>query len=69
MIDHIVSACPILAEEQYIQRHDRMCAELHLTYAREYGVKLDIEVWYENVTKFLDSSHDVRETVLWKKNK
>jgi len=30
MIDHIVSACPILAEEQWIQRHDRLCAELHL---------------------------------------
>jgi len=28
-IDHIISACPILAKEQYIQRHDRVCAQLH----------------------------------------
>jgi hypothetical protein len=24
-IEHIISACPILAEEQYIKRHDRVC--------------------------------------------
>jgi len=24
-IDHIISACPILAKEQYIKRHDRVC--------------------------------------------
>ena len=28
-IDHVISACPILAKEQYIKRHDRMCAQLH----------------------------------------
>jgi len=25
-IDHIISACPILAKEQYIKRHDKVCA-------------------------------------------
>jgi len=25
-IDYIISACPILAKEQYIKRHDRVCA-------------------------------------------
>ena len=28
-IDHIFSACAIMSEEQYIQKHDRFCAELH----------------------------------------
>jgi hypothetical protein len=28
-IQHIISACPILATEQYIKRHDRVCAQLH----------------------------------------
>jgi hypothetical protein len=28
-IDHIISACPILAREQFIKRHDRECAQLH----------------------------------------
>ena len=26
---HITSACPILAKEKYIKRHDRVCAQLH----------------------------------------
>jgi hypothetical protein len=25
-IDHIISACPVLTKEQYIKRHDRVCA-------------------------------------------
>ena len=34
-IDHIISACPVLAKEQYIKRHDRVCAQLHFKYARK----------------------------------
>jgi len=28
-VEHIISACPILAKEQYIKRYDRADAELH----------------------------------------
>ena len=28
-VEQIISACPILATEQYIKRHDRVCAHLH----------------------------------------
>jgi hypothetical protein len=28
-MEHIISACPILATEQYIKRHDRACAQPH----------------------------------------
>jgi Ni,Fe-hydrogenase III component G len=28
-VDHIMSVCPTLAKEQYIERHDRVCAQLH----------------------------------------
>jgi hypothetical protein len=27
-MEHIISACPILAKEQYVKRHDRVCAQL-----------------------------------------
>ena len=40
-VDHIISACPILAKEQYIKRHDRVCAQLHYNICKEAGVKLD----------------------------
>jgi hypothetical protein len=40
-IEHIISACPILAKEQYIKRHDKVCAQLHFNICKETGVKLE----------------------------
>ena len=45
-VDHIISACPILAREQYTKRHDRVCAQLHFNICKETGVKLDKKHWY-----------------------
>ena len=36
-IDHIISACPILAKERYIKRHDRVCVQLHLNICKKQG--------------------------------
>ena len=40
-IDHIITACPTLAKEQYIKRHDRVCAQLHFNIRKEIGVQLE----------------------------
>jgi len=48
-VEHIISACPILAKEQCIKRHDRMCAQLHFNICKEIGVKLDNEHWYDHI--------------------
>ena len=40
-IDHIISVCPILAKEQYIKRHDSVCAPLHFNICKETGAKFD----------------------------
>jgi len=40
-----------LAEEQYIKRHDRVCAQLHFNIYKEMRVKLDKEQWYDRVPK------------------
>ena len=31
----IISACPILAKEQYKKRHDRLCAQLYFNDAKK----------------------------------
>jgi len=36
-IDRIISACKILAKEQYIKRHDEVCAQLHFNICRSRG--------------------------------
>jgi hypothetical protein len=50
-VAHIISACPILAKEKYIKRHDRVCAELHFNICKEIGVELDNKHWYDHVPK------------------
>ena len=38
-IDHIISACPILAKEQYVKRNDRVSAQIHFNICKEIGVQ------------------------------
>jgi hypothetical protein len=64
-VDHIISACRILAKEQYIKRHDRVCAQLHFNICKELGVKLDSELWYEHVPKSVETSQVGKVTILW----
>jgi hypothetical protein len=40
-IHHITPACPILAKEKYIKRHDTVYSVLHFNICKEMGVKLD----------------------------
>jgi hypothetical protein len=63
--DRIVSACPVLAQEPYIKRHDRVCAQLRFNIGKELGVKLYSELWYEHVPKSVETSKTGKVTVLW----
>jgi hypothetical protein len=63
--DHIMSACPILAKEQYSKRHDRVCAQLPFNICKEIGVKLDSELWYEHVPKSVETTQEGKVTILW----
>jgi hypothetical protein len=50
-VEHIISACPVLAKEQHIQRHDTVCAELHFNICKEIEAQLDSEHWYKPVPR------------------
>jgi len=60
-INHIISACPVPAKEQYIQRHDRVCAQLQFTICKEASVNL--EPWYKNEPKLLETRHESKVTI------
>jgi hypothetical protein len=57
-VEYIISTCPILAEEQYKKRHDRVCAQLHFNICKEIRVKLDNKHLYENVLKSVEIIHE-----------
>ena len=64
-IDHIISACPIPAEEQYIKRHDRVSAQLHFNICKDGGVQLHEKHWYDQLPKSVETSQGGKVTILW----
>jgi len=59
-MEHIISPCPILAKEQYIKRHDTVCAQLHFNKCKEIGVKLDNKHCYDHVPNSVKKAMKVR---------
>ena len=49
-IDRMTSACPILAKEQYVKRHDKVSAQVLFNICKGIG-ELDKKHWYEQVPK------------------
>ena len=64
-IDHTISACPILAKEQYIKRHDRVCAQIYFNICKETWVQIGQNHWYEHVKKSVETSQRGKVTILW----
>ena len=64
-IEHITSGCPILAQKDYIERHDRVCTQLHYSLCKEYGIEVDADKWYEHKPKNTATTRDGETTILW----
>ena len=64
-IDHIISACPILAKEQYVKRHDKVSAQIHFYICMEVWVQLDNKHWNEHVPKLVVTNQGGKLTILW----
>ena len=58
-MEHIISACPIMAKEKYIDRHDRVCAQLQFNMCKEIGIQSDNKHWYDHVPKSVETSRVV----------
>ena len=66
-MEHIISACLLSAKEQYVQRHDIVCVQLHFNLCKEIGVKLRNKHWYDHVPKSVETSHQGKVAILWNK--
>jgi hypothetical protein len=64
-IDNIISACPVLAKEQYVKQYDRVSAQIHFIICKELGVQLDKKHWYEHVSKSVVTTLGGKITILW----
>ena len=61
-IDHLTSGCPILAKNEYLMRHDKVCTHLHNSICKALGIETT-DKWYTHIPKQLCEDGDV--TVLW----
>jgi len=43
-IDHLTSGCPILAKNEYLMRHDKVCTHFHYSICKTLGTET-IEKW------------------------
>jgi len=64
-IDHVISACPILAKQQNIKRYNRVSAQVHFNICKETGVQLDKKHWYQHVPISVESSQGSKVTIMW----
>ena len=47
-VEHIISGCQTLAADQYLNRHKEIAAQLHLDIYKHYGIKVEVECWYQH---------------------
>jgi hypothetical protein len=63
-IDHLTSGCPVLAKNEYLIRHDKVCTHLHYSICKALGTE-NTNKWYTHMPKPVYEKGDV--TVLWNK--
>jgi len=61
-IDHFTAGCPILAKNEYLMRHDKVCTHLHYSICKTLGIETT-DKWYTQIPKPVYEEGDV--TVLW----
>jgi len=61
-IDHLTSGCPILAKNEYLMRHNKVCSHLYYSICKALGTETT-DKWYTQMPKPVYEKGDV--TVLW----
>ena len=61
-MDHITSGCPVLARNEYIERHNKVASYIHWNLSKHYNIDVPLK-WYEhNPQTVVESQH---ATILW----
>jgi len=62
IIDHLTSGYPILAKNEYLMRHNKVCTHLHYSICKALCIETT-DKWYTHIPKPVSEDGDV--TVLW----
>jgi hypothetical protein len=61
-VEHLISACPKLAQTEYKARHDKVASIIHWRLCKKYGVPVQRE-WYKHEVQAVIENDDVK--ILW----
>lgn len=64
-VEHISSACPILAEREYLDRHNKVCTAIHFELCKAYGVAVSAKNWYEHSPSPVTVNGEETVTILY----
>lgn len=64
-IDHIMSACPVLAKEEYLHRHNNVCTQIHYNICENYGCDVEVDKWYKHKPRSICLSKDKETRILY----
>jgi hypothetical protein len=63
-MEHIITACPILAKELYIKRHDIVCSTALYHMQGKWG-EIRQQTRHKHVPKLQETTHEGTVTTLW----
>jgi len=63
-VDLLTLGCPILAKNEYLMRHDKVCTHLHYSVCKALGIETT-DKWYTHMHKPVCEEGEV--TMLWNK--
>jgi hypothetical protein len=63
--DHIISACPIPAKEQYVKWHDTVSVQIHFNICKEIVMQPDNKHPYKHAPKSVVTNQGGKVTILW----
>ena len=61
-IGHLISRCPTLVLNEYLNRHNIVAENIHWKICKHYGAKY-AENWYQHQPEAVTKTHNV--TILW----
>ena len=61
-VNHIVSACKVLAQREYKSRHDKVCLNLHWGLCQKFGIEVS-EKWYQHHPEAVMENEECK--ILW----
>ena len=63
-VDHIVSGCEVLAQTEYISRHNNAAAYLHWSICKDHDIEI-ADNWYQHEPETVMHNKDNNITMMW----